>query len=215
MGYQLALADVEIERLRIAAILHDVGKVAVPLEILEKPSSLTSSEWRSVVQHPRIGQVILEQATALKDAVPIILHHHERFSGHGYPYGLRGNDIPLGARIVAIADAYDAMTHDRPYKRAMSHDQAIFELRRHAGTQFDPELVSLFCDLFASYAPQADGRIEALAASSAAHAGFTIPASQEPAFAAPTPPAPAAARRRRTKSAGTPSGTPNDEAVTG
>jgi diguanylate cyclase (GGDEF)-like protein len=214
MGYQLALADVEIERLRIAAILHDVGKIAVPIEILEKPSSLTSSEWRSVVQHPRIGQVILEQATALKDAVPIILHHHERFSGHGYPYGLRGNDIPLGARIVAVADAYDAMTHDRPYKRAMSHDQAIFELRRHAGTQFDPELVSLFCDLFASYAPQSDGGIEALAASSAAHSGLPLGATSTPAFAAPTPPA-NAGRRRRTKASGTPSGAPNDEAVTG
>ena len=99
---------------------------------------------------PRIGQVILEQAAALKDAVPIILHHHERYSGHGYPFGLRGNDIPLGARIVAIADAYDAMTHDRPYKRAIGHDAAIAELRRHAGTQFDPELVTLFCDLFAA-----------------------------------------------------------------
>ena len=80
------------------------------------------AEWRSVVQHPRIGQVILEQAAALKDAVPIILHHHERYAGHGYPYGLRANEIPLGARIVAIADAYDAMIHDRPYKRAMTHD---------------------------------------------------------------------------------------------
>ena len=77
----------------------------------------SSAEWRTVVQHPRIGQVILEQAAALKDAVPIILHHHERYAGHGYPYGLRGNEIPLGARIVAIADAYDAMIHDRPYKR--------------------------------------------------------------------------------------------------
>ncbi|MDQ2965100.1 MAG: diguanylate cyclase [Chloroflexota bacterium] len=208
MGYHLALADVDIERLRIAAILHDVGKVAVPIEILEKPGSLTSAEWRSVVQHPRIGQVILEQATALKDAVPIILHHHERFSGHGYPYGLRGNDIPLGARIVAIADAYDAMTHDRPYKLAMSHEQAIFELRRHAGTQFDPELVSLFCDLFASYAPQADGRIEAFTATAAVHAGLVgIP------LAAPTPPA-AAPRRRRTKAA-TPKDAPGGETAAG
>ena len=106
--------------------------------------------------------MILEQAAALKDAVPIILHHHERFSGHGYPFGLRGSDIPLGARIVAIADAYDAMTHDRPYKRAMDHESAVRELRRHAGTQFDPELVALFCDLFASNAPMPDPRVAAL-----------------------------------------------------
>ncbi|HEY7589876.1 MAG TPA: diguanylate cyclase [Candidatus Limnocylindrales bacterium] len=191
MGYHLALAEVEIERLRVAALLHDVGKVAVPVEILEKPSSLTSTEWRSVVQHPRIGQVILEQATALREAVPIILHHHERYSGHGYPFGLRGNDIPLGARIVAIADAYDAMTHDRPYKGAMSHDQAIFELRRHAGTQFDPELVTLFCDLFGTYAPQPDGWVGAVTASSSIHEALRVP---QPA------PAPAEAnggRRRR------------------
>ena len=122
MARQLQLPEAEIDRLRVAALLHDVGKVAVPEEILEKPSALTSAEWRTVVQHPRIGQVILEQAAALKDAVPIILHHHERYAGHGYPFGLRGNEIPLGARIVAIADAYDAMIHDRPYKRAMTHD---------------------------------------------------------------------------------------------
>jgi hypothetical protein len=117
---------------------------------------LTPAEWRSVVQHPRIGQVILEHAAALRDAVPIILHHHERFGGHGYPYGLRANEIPLGARIVAIADAYDAMINDRPYQRAMSHDAAVAELRLHAGTQFDPELVVLFCDLYADRAPLPD-----------------------------------------------------------
>jgi hypothetical protein len=158
-----------VDRLRVAALLHDVGKVAVPEEILEKPTALTSAEWRTVVQHPRIGQVILEQAAALKDAVPIILHHHERYAGHGYPYGLRANEIPLGARIVAVADAYDAMVHDRPYKRAMSHDQAVMELRRHAGTQFDPEIVELFCDLFADRAPEADLAVSAIAAASAAH----------------------------------------------
>ncbi len=156
LGRQLQLPDSDIDRLRIAALLHDVGKIAMPEEILEKPSALTSAEWRTVVQHPRIGQVILEQAAALKDSVPIILHHHERYAGHGYPYGLRANEIPLGARIVAIADAYDAMIHDRPYKAAMSHDDAIAELRRHAGTQFDPELVELFCDLYASSPPVAD-----------------------------------------------------------
>jgi diguanylate cyclase (GGDEF)-like protein len=164
LARQLQLPDAEIDRLRVAALLHDVGKVAVPEEILEKPSALTSAEWRTVVQHPRIGQVILEQAAALKDAVPIILHHHERFAGHGYPYGLRATEIPLGARIVAIADAYDAMVNDRPYKRAISHAQAVAELRRHAGTQFDPELVELFCDLYADHAPEPDGTILAMAA---------------------------------------------------
>jgi HD-GYP domain-containing protein (c-di-GMP phosphodiesterase class II) len=164
MARNLALPDAEVDRIRTAALLHDLGKVAVPQEILEKPAALTSAEWRTVVQHPRIGQVILEQAAALKDAVPIILHHHERFSGHGYPFGLRGSEIPLGARIVAIADAYDAMIHDRPYKRAMSHDSAIAELRRHAGTQFDPELVALFCDLFANHAPAPDPGVLAMTA---------------------------------------------------
>jgi diguanylate cyclase (GGDEF)-like protein len=169
LARQLQLPDAEIDRLRVAALLHDVGKVAVPEEILEKPSALTSAEWRTVVQHPRIGQVILEQAAALKDAVPIILHHHERFAGHGYPYGLRATEIPLGARIVAIADAYDAMVNDRPYKRAISHEQAVAELRRHAGTQFDPELVELFCDLYADHAPEPDVTILAMAAGDRAH----------------------------------------------
>jgi hypothetical protein len=169
IGRQLQLSDTEIDRLRVAALLHDVGKVAVPEEILEKPTALTSSEWRTVVQHPRIGQVILEQAAALKDAVPIILHHHERYAGHGYPFGLRANEIPLGARIVAIADAYDAMINDRPYKRAITHEQAIAELRRHAGTQFDPELVELFCDLYADHAPEPDPTVLAMAAADQAH----------------------------------------------
>jgi diguanylate cyclase (GGDEF)-like protein len=174
MARQLNLPEAEIDRLQIAALLHDVGKVAVPEEILEKPSSLSPAEWQTVVQHPRIGQVILEQATILKEAVPIILHHHERFSGHGYPYGLRGNDIPLGARIVAIADAYDAMIHDRPYKRAISHEQAIAELRRHAGTQFDPDLVTLFCELYSDGVPQPDPELAALTApDTAGHRALT------------------------------------------
>ncbi|HEY3164656.1 MAG TPA: diguanylate cyclase, partial [Candidatus Limnocylindrales bacterium] len=174
MAHNLDLPEAEVDRIRTAALLHDVGKVAVPEDILEKPAALSSAEWRTVVQHPRIGQVILEQAAALKEAVPIILHHHERYSGHGYPFGLRGNDIPLGARIVAIADAYDAMTHDRPYKRAITHEAAIAELRRHAGTQFDPELVENFCDLYANEAPAPDPAVLALMRANAAQSGPAI-----------------------------------------
>jgi hypothetical protein len=156
MAIALELPEPEIDRIRVATLLRDIGKVAVPDEILTKSTALTSSEWRAIVQHPRIAQVILEQATALREAVPLILHHHERFAGHGYPFGLRGDEIPLGARIVAIADAYDSMTSDRPYKRAIGHEAAIRELRRHAGTQFDPALVRLFCELFSFSAPAPD-----------------------------------------------------------
>ncbi len=153
MALELGLPREEIERVRIAALLHDLGKLAVPPEILDKPSTLSEGEWRAVGEHPRIGQVILEQATGLREAIPVVLHHHERFNGTGYPHGLRGQEIPLGARIVAVADAYHAMVHKRPYKVALTHEEAIDELRRNAGTQFDPEVVDTFCGLFAQGVP--------------------------------------------------------------
>ncbi len=156
---ELRLPDHEIERIRVAALLHDIGKIAVPEHILEKPSSLTATEWDSVKQHPRIGQVILDEAGGLADVGKIILHHHERFGGNGYPHGLRGQEIPVGSRIVSIADAYDAMIQDRPYKRAIGHDDALAELRRHAGMQFDPELVDVFARLYAKRAPVVDRKL--------------------------------------------------------
>ncbi|MGH2356564.1 MAG: HD-GYP domain-containing protein, partial [Candidatus Limnocylindria bacterium] len=127
--------------------------VAIPAEILDKESALSAGEWQAIGQHPRIGQVILEQATGLREAIPVVLHHHERFNGGGYPHGLRGSEIPLGARIVAVADAYHAMVHDRPYKDALTHEHALDELRRGAGTQFDPQVVEAFCAIYAASVP--------------------------------------------------------------
>ena len=144
----LGLPESEIERIRVASMLHDLGKLAIPEEILTKPGELNDPEWRIVSEHPKIGQVILEQAGALRDAATIVLHHHEWFDGRGYPYGLAGEEIPVGARIVAIADAYEAMVAGRPYRDAISHEAALRELRRHSGMQFDPELVQRFCELF-------------------------------------------------------------------
>jgi diguanylate cyclase (GGDEF)-like protein len=153
MALQMGLSQEEIERIRIASLLHDLGKLAVPLEILDKRSSLSDNEWQAIGEHPRIGQVILEQASSLREAVPTVLHHHEHFNGSGYPHGLRGKEIPLGARIVAVADAYHAMVHDRPYRNARDHAQALAELRANAGTQFDPEIVDVFCEVFADGVP--------------------------------------------------------------
>ncbi|MEX2137546.1 MAG: diguanylate cyclase [Chloroflexota bacterium] len=153
MALQMGLSQDEIERIRIASLLHDLGKLAVPLEILDKRSSLSDHEWQAIGEHPRIGQVILEQASSLREAVPTVLHHHEHFNGGGYPHGLRGKEIPLGARIVAVADAYHAMIQDRPYRNARDHAHALAEVRANAGTQFDPEVVDVFCEVFADGVP--------------------------------------------------------------
>jgi diguanylate cyclase (GGDEF)-like protein len=151
----LGLPAGEIERIRTASLLHDLGKVAIPDEILSKPSGLNETEWRVVTEHPKIGQVVLEQAGALRDAATIVLHHHEWYDGRGYPHGLTGQQIPVGARIVAVSDAYEAMVSGRPYRAAVSHARALDELRRHAGLQFDPEIVAQFVSLFAAGMPWA------------------------------------------------------------
>jgi diguanylate cyclase (GGDEF)-like protein len=178
IALQMGLPQDEIERIRVASLLHDLGKLAVPLEILEKRSALSDHEWQAIGEHPRIGQVILEQATSLREAVPTVLHHHERFNGGGYPHGLRGKEIPLGARIVAVADAYHAMIHDRPYRNARDHAHALAELRANAGTQFDPEIVDVFCEIFADGVP-ADGLEEVYHLTERAREG--LPELQSPA----------------------------------
>jgi two-component system cell cycle response regulator len=147
------LPEGELDRIRTASLLHDLGKLAIPDEILGKPGDLGAAEWRVVTEHPKIGQVVLEQAGALRDAATIVLHHHEWFDGRGYPLGLAGADIPVGARIVAVVDAYEAMIAGRPYRDAISHEAAIEELRRQAGVQFDPEIVGVFVSLFEAGVP--------------------------------------------------------------
>ena len=131
----------DIER---AAILHDIGKLAVPDAILSKPGSLTSDEWVEMRRHPDVGYQLVRDVPFLSRAADIIRGHHERFDGTGYPSSLKGEDIPMGARIFAVVDAYDAMTSDRPYRLALSHEEALAEIRRETGTQFDPVVVAPF-----------------------------------------------------------------------
>ena len=125
LAHAIDLPKGELERIRTASLLHDLGKLAIPDEILAKPGDLAASEWRVVTEHPKIGQVVLEQAGALRDAATIVLHHHEWYDGRGYPHGLVGTEIPVGARIVSIVDAYEAMIAGRPYRTAITHEEAI------------------------------------------------------------------------------------------
>jgi len=134
----------ETEAVGYGAVLHDVGKIGIAEAVLTKPGTLTDEERAEMQRHPIVGAEILGPLRLGRVIGPIVRAHHERWDGAGYPDRLRGDQIPVGARIVAVTDAYDAMTHDRPYRRRMGSDEARAELLRHRGSQFDPELVDLF-----------------------------------------------------------------------
>jgi putative nucleotidyltransferase with HDIG domain len=138
---QLGLDDAERETLRTAATLHDIGKISVDSAILDKPGRLTPEEIEAVRAHPDIAANILEPLGFLADVIPIVRHHHERWDGNGYPAGLSGEAIPLGARIIAVADAYHTMTSAAPERGGMGHDDAVVNLYAGSGTLFDPEVV--------------------------------------------------------------------------
>jgi diguanylate cyclase (GGDEF)-like protein/putative nucleotidyltransferase with HDIG domain len=140
---RLGLPDEDVELTRLAASLHDLGKLAIPEEILRKPGPLTEPERMVLERHPQIGFRMLE-SLGVDPVAEWVLHHHERWDGSGYPDGLPGDRIPLGARIIFVADAFDAMTSERVYRRRVLPEQAVAELRRCAGTQFDPEIVDAF-----------------------------------------------------------------------
>jgi putative nucleotidyltransferase with HDIG domain len=144
---KLGLPEADVENVRMAALLHDLGKVTVPDDILKKPGKLSQEEMEVIRKHPTHGARMIEPIEPMKDAREIILHHHEYYDGSGYPDGLKGKDIPLGARIIAVADAFDAMTTNRPYRKALPMDKVIQEMKDYSGIQFDPDIVEIFLSI--------------------------------------------------------------------
>jgi diguanylate cyclase (GGDEF)-like protein len=163
VGTRLELGVEELDELVRAAELHDVGKMAIPDEILHKPGALSDEEWAFVRQHTIIGERILSAAEALLPVAKLVRASHEHFDGSGYPDGLAGDAIPLGARVVSVCDAFDAMTSSRPYRPPIPVEDALAELQACAGTQFDPRVVAAFCEEIASIGPQYGERFPGVA----------------------------------------------------
>jgi putative two-component system response regulator len=154
---KLKMAPEEIERLRFAALVHDIGKIGIKESVINKEGELTDDEYAYISTHSAIGENILKPVIEDKEILRMVRHHHERYDGRGYPDGLAAGNIPLGSRIVAVADMFDAMTSDRPYRKAVSPEIAIAELKRHASTQFDPQVVDAFIETIqetAAYRPE-------------------------------------------------------------
>ena len=144
LAQQMQVSPEDVQVIQRATVLADVGKLEIPQSILSKEGALSEDEWMEMRRHPELGSRILADVLHLGDAGEIVLAHHERFGGDGYPHGLKGQDIPLGARIYAVADSYIAMTSDRPHRKKMSHDKARREIIRSSMTQFDPDVVRAF-----------------------------------------------------------------------
>ena len=148
LAHYLDLSAEQKQNLKIAALLHDIGKIGIERKILLKEDKLTDEEYKKIQKHPLIGVEIIGQGEHLKDVIPGMCYHHERTDGNGYPEGLKDKSIPLSAKIIAVADAYDAMTTNRPYQRALNSREAIDELQRCTGIQFDEQVVTAFIQAY-------------------------------------------------------------------
>ena len=168
LAVMLGMSDCDVQAVRTAAVLHDIGKLAVPEHILSKPGPLTPEEFQKIRTHPQIGAEIVGAVPFPYPVAPFILAHHERWDGRGYPSGLKGEQIPLGARILSVVDQFDALTTERPYKSACSTDEAFQSLRREAGRSLDPHIVDLFIDAY----PRLSGDAERLAEAAARQLSF-------------------------------------------
>lgn len=147
LGQELGLSDSGLRDLEVGAILHDIGKVGVPDGILNKPAALDPEERKQIEKHPEYGWAILRVIPGFKPASLLVLHHHERMDGKGYPAGLNHAEIPLGSRIISVIDAFDAMVSDRSYRKGLTAEEAVRRLLADSGTQFDSEVVRLFVDV--------------------------------------------------------------------
>ena len=147
LGQDLGMSEVGLHDLEVGAICHDIGKVGVPDAILNKPSALEPEERRRIEKHPEYGWAILRVIPGFKPASLLVLHHHERIDGKGYPAGLKDSEIPLGSRIISVIDAFDAMVSDRSYRKGLPAEEAVRRLVADSGTQFDSEVVRLFASI--------------------------------------------------------------------
>jgi HD-GYP domain-containing protein (c-di-GMP phosphodiesterase class II) len=156
---KLDLSERNVHLVYCAATVHDVGKIGIPEQILKKKDPLSADEFRIIRQHPQIGAGILYPIGSFKELIPVIYHHHERFDGTGYPDGLKGAAIPFLSRIITVADAFEAMTSDRCYRKALPGEKVLYKLQRNTATQFDPVLVDAVTELVAAGELGEQGRV--------------------------------------------------------